>query len=110
MSPAPWMIVSATVDPAVRAEFDRWLVAVHLPHVLAIPGISGARRLRVAAAHSTYTAVYTFTDDAAVQQALGSPQAQTARGDWERWQAHIRDLTVRFYAEAQPSRVLFRDN
>lgn len=109
MSAAPWMIVSATVDPAVRAEFDRWLAEVHLPHVLAIPGISGARRLRLAD-RASYSAVYTFADDAAVQRALGSPQAQAARGDWQRWQAHIRDLTVRFYAEAKPSPSLFREN
>jgi hypothetical protein len=110
MGRGPWMIVTAAIDPAIRAEFDAWHRDVHLPHVLAIPGIAGGRRLNGPPATPAYGVLYGFEDEAALRSALASSEAQEARADWSRWSDHIRDLTVSFYAEIEGQPPIFRHN
>lgn len=104
------MLVTAVLDPAVASEFDAWHRETHLPRVLAIPGVVRGRRLLSPPSAPNYAAIYVFADDGALRTALASPQAQEARGDWQRWMDHIRDLTVTFYAEFQAQLPLFRGN
>jgi hypothetical protein len=110
MSRAPWMLVTAVVDPAIRTEFDHWHRSVHLPKVLAIPGIARGTRLRNPGAAVNYATLYQFESDAALRTALASSEAQEARTDWQRWSEHVRDITVHFYGEFEPQRGLFRSN
>ena len=110
MSRAPWMVVTAELDPAVRDDFDAWHAEVHLPRVLAIPGVEGGRRLRNPPAGPNYAMLYVFADMDSLRGALASTEAQEARSDWQRWSAHMRDLTVHFYAEMEPPLPLYRHN
>jgi hypothetical protein len=104
------MLVTAIVDPAVRDEFDAWHRDVHLPAVLSIPGIAEGVRLRGPSEAPNYAALYIFSEGADLRTALGSSQAREARAGWERWDGHIRDLTVQFYAGFTPARPLYRQN
>lgn len=104
------MLVTAVIDPAVRAEFDVWHREVHLPRVLRVPGIVSGRRLRPPPPAPNYMALYVFADDAAVRTAFASSEAQEARDDWQRWADHVRDLTVHLYAELAADRPLLRQN
>ena len=110
MSRAPWMVVTAMLDPAVRDDFEAWHAGVHLPRVLAIPGIERGRRLRNPPSAPNYAMLYVFTDMEALRSALASTEAQEARTDWQRWTAHIRDLAVQFYAEMESPLPLYRHN
>src|SRR5262245_53909113 len=38
------LIVTAEVDPAVEADWNRWYDTVHLPDALRCPGVRGGRR------------------------------------------------------------------
>ena len=82
----PIMIVRARLDPTVLETFEEWHRRTHLPHVLEIPGIVSAFRVRgsdaIAGAHLMG---YTFEDESVVQTALSSEQAQVARRDWDTW-------------------------
>ena len=82
----PIMIVRARLDPTVLQEFEDWHRQTHLPHVLEIPGIVSAFRVRgsdpIAGAHLMG---YTFEDESVVQGALSSEEAQVARRDWDHW-------------------------
>jgi uncharacterized protein (TIGR02118 family) len=110
MGRAPWMLVTAEVDPAVQNDFDRWHHAVHMPKVLAIPGIVRGLRLRNPGPAASYAALYQFEDEAALRTALASSEAQEARTDWQRWTEHVRDITVHFYGAYEPRPAYVRLN
>ncbi len=97
------MIVRARLDPTALDQFEDWYRATHLPHVLEIPGIVSAFRVRavdpIAGAHLMG---YTFEDETVVQAALSSEQAQTARRDWEHWVDQVYELSVEIYAPLAP--------
>lgn len=99
----PIMIVRARLDPTVLAQFESWHQQTHLPHVLEIPGIVSAFRVRaadpIAGAHLMG---YTFEDEEVVQPALSSEEAQIARRDWDRWAEQVYELSVEIYAPLQP--------
>jgi hypothetical protein len=40
----PYMVVRASIEPAMMDEFVRWYEKEHLPHVMEIPGIVRAYR------------------------------------------------------------------
>ena len=104
------MIVTALLDPAIRAEFEDWHATVHLPRVLAIPGLVSGRSLINPSYAANYAMIYVFESDEALRGALASPEAAEARRDWERWRDHMRDLTVHFYGEYVPARLYLRVN
>jgi hypothetical protein len=110
MNSAPWMLVTAVVDPAIQAEFDAWHRSVHLPKVLSIPGIVRGTRLRSPGPSVTYAALYQFENEAALRTALASSEAQEARTDWQRWSEHVRDITVHFYGQFEALPWLVRLN
>ncbi|MGH2600441.1 MAG: hypothetical protein ACRDJ9_13775 [Dehalococcoidia bacterium] len=110
MAAPPWMLVTAQLDPAVRVEFDDWHARVHLPRVLAIPGVLAGRRVADPSPPLNYAMVYVFENDAALRTALTSSEANDARQDWQRWEGHMRDLAVQFYADYEPPRPLLRQS
>ncbi len=91
-------------------EFERWYCREHLPHVMAIPGVVKAFRAQCHRRGVNWTALYEISDDASVQKAITSPQADTARRDWEKWAEHVGDVTVEIYAALGPLSVFHHWN
>ena len=99
----PSLWVRARVAPAVMAEFEAWYRETHLPRVLGIPGIVRAQRVR--GAHDpagTHLMMFEFADNAAVQPALASTEAQQARRDWDHWRAQLQELSAEIYTPLGP--------
>ena len=95
----PSLWVRARIEPSQLEAFEAWYLATHLPNVLRIPGIVRAQRVR--GTHDpagTHLMMFEFASDTAVQPALASPEAQHARGDWDRWRPHLQELSVEIYA------------
>ncbi len=103
MSPLPncLLIVTAEVDAAVEAEWNRWYDNVHLPDALACPGVLSGRRYVTATpvAESDrgqsrrtpaklYTTVYELQSPAAVE----TPEFTAMRG-WAHFAPHVRSQT-----------------
>lgn len=99
----PSLWVRARIDPSLIDEFEAWYTATHLPHILSIPGIVRAQRVRGAQDPAgAHLMMFEFADEAAVQPALASQEAQRARRDWERWRPHLQELSVEIYAPLAP--------
>ena len=98
----PYLVVRASIEPAVMEEFLRWYEAEHLPHVMEIPGIVRAFRSSCGRRGVNWTALYELADDASVQMAFASSEANRARQDWERWLPHVSELSVEVYAPLGP--------
>jgi len=110
------LIVTAEVDPAVEAEWNRWYDTVHLPDALRCPGVrsgrryvssgdvsetAGGRTLRVPGrdlgdhrgqtekvARRVYTTIYELDGPAATS----TPEFQAMRG-WYQFAPHVRSRT-----------------
>ena len=106
----PYLVVRASVETSIMEEFERWYCREHLPHVMAIPGIVKAYRVTCHRRGVNWTALYEMSDDASVQKAITSPQADTARRDWEVWAEHVADVTVEVYASLGPLSVFHHLN
>ena len=106
----PYLVVRASVDPSMMDEFVRWYCREHLPHVMAIPGVVKAYRARCHRRGVNWTALYEMADDASVQKAITSPQADLARRDWETWAEHVGEVTVEVYAALGPLSVFHHWN
>ncbi len=98
----PYLVVRACVEPSIMDEFVRWYEQVHLPHVMEIPGVVRAYRSTCHRRGVNWTVLYELADDASVQAAIASSQADRARRDWERWLPHVQDLSVEVYAGLGP--------
>jgi hypothetical protein len=98
----PFLVVKATLEPAAVDGFRRWYQEVHLPHMMSIPGLEGAYRLRRGDAANGHMAVFPFASEDAVRTALASSEAQQARADWVPWMRDVSDLSVEIYAELAP--------
>src|SRR5947209_17494137 len=85
------LIVTAEVDAAVEAEWNRWYDAVHLPNALKCPGVRRGRRY-VAIGEITESAagktermarrIYTTIDELDSPDATTTTQFRTRRG-WD---------------------------
>lgn len=106
----PMLVVRASVEPDVMDEFERWYRREHLPHVMDIPGVIKAYRSNCLRRGINWTTLYELADDASVQKAIGSPQADRARRDWEVWADHVSDVTVEIYAQLGPLSVFHHWN
>jgi len=95
------LVVTAEVDAEVEAEWNRWYDAVHVPDVLACPGVKGGRRYvtsgdvvendrgeRRRVATKVYTAVYDLESPAVVE----TKQFLAMRG-WHHFAPHVRSQT-----------------
>lgn len=83
-------------------SFQRWYHDVHLPHMMSIPGVERAYRLRRGDAANGHMAAFSFASEEAVQSALASSEAQQARVDWGPWMRDVSNLSVEIYAELTP--------
>lgn len=103
MSPLPncLLIVTAEVDTAVEAEWNRWYDEVHLPDALACPGVNSGRRYVTSGevsesdrgqgrrtAARLYTTVYELDSPAAV-----TTREFAAMRGWAQFAPHIRSQT-----------------
>jgi hypothetical protein len=95
------LIVTAEVDAAVEADWNRWYDEVHLPDALACPGVRAGRRYvssgdisesdrgeRRLTPAKVYTTVYELDSPAAVQ----TKEFNAMRG-WGRFSPHVRSQT-----------------
>jgi hypothetical protein len=95
------MIVTAEVDVAVEADWNRWYDEVHLPDALACPGVLRGRRYvssgavsesdrgqRRGVATRLYTTVYELESPAAVET-----EEFTAMRGWAHFAPHVRSQT-----------------
>lgn len=98
----PYLVVRASIEPAVMDEFLDWYEKVQLPHVMKIPGIVKAYRSNCHRRGINWTALYEMADDASMQVAFSSPEATQARDQWDRWMPHVDQLTVEVYAGLGP--------
>lgn len=98
----PYLVVRANIDPVVLEEFDNWYKEVHLPHVMQIPGIVRAYRSNCHRTGINCTTLYELKNNASIQAAFASAEANQARQDWERWLPHVSELTVEVYAVLGP--------
>ena len=96
------LVVTAEVDPEVEAEWNRWYDDVHVPDVLACPGVRGGRRYVSAgdvsesdhgkterSSRRIYTTIYE----------LDSPDVTTtakfrAMRGWHQFAQHVRSRTI----------------
>lgn len=98
----PFLVVRASIEPSVMDEFVQWYESVHLPHVMEIPGVVKAFRSVCTRRGINWAALYELEDDASVQVAISSTEAERARQDWERWMPHVSELSVEIYAGLGP--------
>jgi hypothetical protein len=95
------LIVTAEVDPAVEAEWNRWYDTVHLPDALRCPGVRSGRRYVSSgdvsetaggrteeAVRRIYTTIYELDGPAATS----TPEFQAMRG-WYQFAPHVRSRT-----------------
>lgn len=103
MSPLPncLLIVTAEVDAAVEADWNRWYDEVHLPDALACPGVKSGRRYVTEgevsesdrgrgrrSATKLYTTVYELDSPAAV-----TTREFSAMRGWAQFAPHVRSQT-----------------
>ena len=95
------LIVTAEVDAAVEAEWNRWYDTVHVPDVLRCPGVRRGRRYVATGdisestrgktertARRIYTTIYELDSPAAT----GTAEFQAMRG-WHQFAPHVRSRT-----------------
>jgi antibiotic biosynthesis monooxygenase (ABM) superfamily enzyme len=98
----PYLVVRASINPDVLDKFQSWYHEVHLPHMLCIPGVTGAFALRRAGHENEYAALYPFADEKTLQKALTSREAAQARQDWVPWMPYVSEITIEIYAKVAP--------
>jgi hypothetical protein len=95
------LIVTAEVDAAVEADWNRWYDGVHLPDALACPGVLAGRRYASAGEISesdrgqdrrTRTKLYTTVYQLASPAAVETKEFAAMRG-WGRFASNVRSQT-----------------
>jgi hypothetical protein len=95
------LIVTAEVDAAVEADWNRWYDDVHLPDALACPGVLAGRRYVTSGEVSesdrgqgrrTRTKLYTTVYELASPAAVETKEFHAMRG-WARFAPHVRSQT-----------------
>jgi hypothetical protein len=95
------LIVTAEIDPAVEAEWNRWYDTVHLPDALRCPGVRRGRRYVSSGQMSETTAgkteriekrIYTTIYELDGPEVTTTPEFQAMRG-WYQFAPHIRSRT-----------------
>ena len=96
------LVVTAEVDPEVEGEWNRWYDTVHVPDVLACPGVRGGQRYVSSGevsesargtvertARRIYTTIYELDSPAATTTA----EFKAMRG-WHQFAPHVRSRTL----------------
>ena len=95
------LIVTAEIDPAVEAEWNRWYDTVHLSDALKCPGVRRGRRYVSSGEISERTAgtterttrrIYTTIYELDSPDAIATPEFLAMRG-WYQFAPHIRSRT-----------------
>lgn len=95
------LIVTAEVDAAIEAEWNRWYDAEHLPAALSCPGVLSGRRYLSSGAvvsvdrgqrDAAETRIYTTIYELASPQAVETPEFRAMRG-WYQFAAGVRSQT-----------------
>lgn len=95
------LIVTAEVDAAVEADWNRWYDDVHLPDALACPGVLSGRRYISAGqiaesdrgqSRRTDARLYTTVYELASPEAVATKEFAAMRG-WGRFAPHVRSQT-----------------
>ena len=99
--PACLLIVTAEVDPAVEAEWNRWYDTIHLPDALKCPGVRRGRRYVSSGeisessggktekiAKRIYTTIYEIDSPGVI----ATPEFKAMRG-WYQFAPHVRSRT-----------------
>jgi hypothetical protein len=99
--PGCLLIVTAEVDSAVEAEWNRWYDTVHLPDALKCPGVRRGRRyvssgeISESVAGKTERAtrrIYTTIYELDSPDAIATPEFRAMRG-WHQFAPHVRSRT-----------------
>jgi len=99
--PTCLLVVTAEVDPEVEAEWNRWYDAVHVPDVLACPGVRGGRRYVSAGeisesvrgtAERSRRRIYTTIYELDSPEVTTTAQFLAMRG-WHQFAPHVRSRT-----------------
>ena len=95
------LIVTAEVDAAVEAEWNRWYDTVHLPDALRCPGVQRGRRY-VSAGEITESAagktermarrIYTTIYELDSPDAITTPEFRAMRG-WHQFAPYVQSRT-----------------
>lgn len=95
------LIVTATIDPAVEDDWNRWYNDVHLPEIAECPGFRSAQRYVANERDGTrsYVSIYELSSPEAVESA-----AFGARRGWGPFGDRVRFKTLRFSRIAQIER------
>lgn len=95
---APVLVVRAHIDDGLLPDFRRWYRSIQLPHMLAVPGVVGARSITgPRRGDLNWMVAYEFAVDSEIQEALQSEEAQLARDDWRAWAEHVDGLSIEIY-------------
>ena len=95
------LIVTAEVDPAIEADWNRWYDEVHLPDALACPGVLRGRRYATVGDVSesdrgqgrrTAIKLYTTVYELESPDAVGTKEFAAMRG-WAHFAPHVRSQT-----------------
>ena len=84
--------VRVEVDPEREDDWNRWYNEVHVPAVLACPGIRNAKRYRAVLGKPKYTALYDIDDEKVLQ----SPEMKAILG-WGEFEPHIKNAQACVY-------------
>jgi hypothetical protein len=99
--PACLLIVTAEVDEAVEAEWNRWYDTVHFPDALKCPGVRRGRRYvssgeisETSAGKTDRTArrIYTTIYELDSSDTVASPEFRAMRG-WHHFAPHVHSRT-----------------
>ena len=111
MNNKPAIVVRARLNPEVMEKFEIWHSETHMPHIMAIPGIVAARRVRHAREiPGTHQMEFELEDEQAIQRVMGSAEAQIAQQDWTAWATDMQELSVEIYAALGPLPQYHLDN
>ena len=99
--PLAYFVVRATVaDPARRKAFDEWYASEHLPDAAKAFGVSTARRFWSLSDPSLHVAMYEFSDQAALDGAMGGGALKTLVAEFDRcWPEETRTRELLVLAE-----------
>ena len=91
------LLVTASIDPSVEEQWNRWYNEVHLPEIAACPGFRSAQRyVSHDAQGRRYIAIYELDSPAALETAEFA-----ARRGWGPFGAKVEFKSARFSQLAQ---------
>ena len=103
----PVIVVQAYIDPSVRQEFERWFRKVHLPRVLATPGMLRVYRADCRRPGVNWSAAYVLINDAAISTVWEGRAAEACRRDWRPWLPYMENFRMEVYA-GLPTNPIYR--